>query len=119
MRKTLSLFLALLLTMIVTTADAQEWQTYKHEFDEKTVYVEVSKGLLLSWGVYGKDNCVMYPSVVEYKGSEVHFKGGTVWTIKQIKEGIVIEFPKGRNVTYLHTTEDPARICNIERGRKL
>jgi hypothetical protein len=119
MNKTLPLLLLLVMTIFVTTAEAQEWQTYKHEFSDRTVYVEVSEGLVLVWGKFGPDQCVLYPNVSEFKGNEIHFPGGTVWTIEPIKEGILIEFPGGKNVTYRLTVEDPAQICNIKRGRKL
>lgn len=118
MRTLLSLFLSLLIAFIVTTAEAQEWQTYKHEFVTKTVYVEVSKGSVLVWGKFD-DHCTLYPNVAEFKGNEIRFPGGTVWTVERINEGILIEFPGGKNVTYRSTKEDPVQICGIKRGRKL
>jgi len=118
MRKPLLLLLSLLMAFIVTTAEAQEWQTYKHEFVTKTVYVEVSKGAVLVWGEFD-DHCTLYPNVAEFKGNEIRFPGGTVWAGEKINEGILIEFPSGKNVTYRSTKEDPVQICGIKRGRKL
>lgn len=119
MRKTLLLFLLLLVTTFVTTASAQEWQTYKHDFRTKTVYVEVSKASVLVWGVFRSGECVLYPNTAEFTGNEIRFPGGTVWTVEKINEGILIEFPQGKNVTYSATKEDPVQLCDIKRGRKL
>lgn len=118
MQKTLSLLLLLFMALFVTTAKAQEWQTYKHEFVTKTVYVEVSKRSVLVWGEFD-EHCTLYPNVAEFKDNKIRFPGGTVWTVKTINEGILIEFPGGKNVRYRLTKEDPVQICGIKRGRKL
>jgi len=104
--------LALIAASIVTTAEAQTEQTFRHEFADRTVYIEVAEHWLEVWSVTD-EGCMMYPSSPEATDTALRFKGGTTWELAAIEGGMEVTFPEGRTVTYQVTQKEPEAICGF------
>ena len=109
--------LLLVVASFVTTAEAQTEQTFRHEFADRTVYLEVAEHWLEVWSVQD-GQCMMYPSSPEATDTALRFAGGTTWQLAQAEEGIEVTFPEGRTVTYKRTEREPEQICGFH-GRDL
>lgn len=91
-------------------------KTYKHTFEESTVYVEVSPALVKVWSIEDTDGdvqCQMYPNVVTYGETKIYFPGGTTWALQPTDAGVDITFPNGRTVSYVHSQEEPEDVCGF------
>jgi hypothetical protein len=104
--------LLLIAASIVTTAEAQTEQTFRHEFADRTVYIEVAEHWLEVWSVTD-EGCMMYPSSPEATDTALRFKGGTTWQLARAEKGIEVTFPRGKTVTYQVTQKEPERICGF------
>jgi len=104
--------LLLIAASIVTTAEAQTEQTFRHEFPERTVYIEVAEHWLEVWSVTD-EGCMMYPSSPEMDGTTLRFKGSTTWELAATEGGMEVTFPGGRSVTYQVTQKEPEQICGF------
>jgi hypothetical protein len=104
--------LLLIAASIVTTAEAQTEQTFRHEFDDRTVYLEVAEHWLEVWSVQDRE-CMMYPSSPEIDSTTLRFKGGTTWRFARVEEGIEVTFSGGKAVTYQVTQKEPEQICGF------
>jgi hypothetical protein len=104
--------LALIAASFATTAEAQNEQTFRHEFAERTVYLEVAEHWLEVWSVTD-EGCMMYPSVPETTDGALRFAGGTTWEVQKAEGGVEVTFPKGRTVRYRATEKEPERICGF------
>lgn len=105
------LALLLIVTTFVTTAHAQE-RTFRHEFDDRTVYVEVAQHWVEVWSVTDQ-GCMMYPSTPTTTDTALQFSGGTTWELTPVEGGIEITFPQGRSVPYRVTNKEPEQICGF------
>jgi hypothetical protein len=104
--------LLLIVASIVTTAEAQTEQTFRHEFEDRTVYLEVAEHWLEVWSVTS-EGCMMYPSSPEATDTALRFKGGTTWELAATEGGMEVTFPKGRTVRYKTTEKEPEAICGF------
>jgi len=104
--------LLLIAASIVTTAEAQTEQTFRHRFEDRTVYIEVAEHWLEVWSVQDGE-CMMYPSSPEITNRALRFKGGTTWEIQKAEGGVEVTFPRGRTVTYTRTEREPEQICGF------
>jgi len=103
--------LLLIVASIVTTAEAQE-RTFRHEFENRTVYLEVAEHWIEVWSVTD-EGCMMYPSSPEATDTALRFKGGTTWKLARAEKGIKVMFPEGRTVMYNRTEREPEQICGF------
>jgi len=108
--------LLLIVASIVTTAEAQE-RTFRHEFEDRTVYIEVAEHWIGVWSVTG-EGCMMYPSSPEATDTALHFKGGTTWQLAATEGGMEVTFPEGRTVRYETTKKEPEALCGFH-GRDI
>jgi len=104
--------LLLIAASIVTTAEAQTEQTFRHEFPERTVYIEVAEHWLEVWSVTD-EGCMMYPSSPEATDTALKFAGGTTWELAATEGGMEVTFPGGKTVTYEVTKKEPEQICGF------
>lgn len=104
--------LTLIAASFATTAEAQNEQTFRHEFAERTVYLEVAEHWLEVWSITD-EGCMMYPSVPEATDSALKFAGGTTWQLARAEKGIEVTFPRGKTVTYQGTQKEPEQICGF------
>jgi len=109
--------LLLIAASFVTTAEAQTEQTFRHEFEDRTVYIEVAEHWIEVWSVTD-EGCMMYPSSPEATDTALRFKGGTTWKLARAEEGIEVTFPEGRTVRYEATKKEPEQICGFH-GRDI
>jgi len=109
--------LLLVVASFVTTAEAQTEQTFRHEFADRTVYLEVAEHWIEVWSVTG-EGCMMYPSSPEATDTALRFKGGTTWQLARSENGIEVTFPKGRTVRYETTKKEPEALCGFH-GRDI
>jgi len=104
--------LLLIAASIVTTAEAQIEQTFRHEFADRTVYLEVAEHWIEVWSVQDGE-CMMYPSSPEATDTALRFKGGTTWELARAENGIEVTFPDGRTLRYETTEKEPEQICGF------
>ena len=99
----------------VSNAQRSPTQTFKHKFENYTLYLRVNEHYLETWRVDDEDNqCLMYPSTVEYTDSgEIKFPAGTVWKLDYQVGDLVISFPNGEKIKYTPTDESPMKICGL------
>lgn len=109
--------LLLVVASFVTTAEAQTEQTFRHEFADRTVYLEVAEHWIEVWSVTG-EGCMMYPSSPEATDTALRFAGGTTWELAATEGGMEVTFPKGRTVRYEATKKEPEAICGFH-GRDI
>jgi hypothetical protein len=102
-------FLPLLVLLFTLPAQAQE-RTFIHEFEGRTVYIEVAEYWVEVWSRSG-GQCVMYPSAPDVSAGQITFAAGTTWEVAAVETGIEITFPGGRTVLYKRTSADPERLC--------
>jgi len=108
--------LLLIAASFFATAEAQE-QTFRHEFADRTVYIEVAEHWLEVWSVTD-EGCMMYPSSPEATDTALRFKGGTTWKLAATEGGMEVTFPEGRTVRYETTRKEPEQICGFH-GRDI
>jgi hypothetical protein len=104
--------LTLIAASLVTTAEAQTEQTFRHEFAERTVYLEVAEHWLEVWSVQDGE-CMMYPSSPEATDTALKFAGGTTWKLAATEGGMAVTFPGGKTVRYQVTQKEPEAICGF------
>jgi len=109
--------LLLVVASFVTTAEAQTEQTFRHEFADRTVYLEVAEHWLEVWSVQDGE-CMMYPSSPEATDTALRFKGGTTWKLAATEGGMEVTFPEGRTVRYETTEKEPEALCGFH-GRDI
>jgi hypothetical protein len=102
---------AILLGMLIGALDAHaQERTFIHEFEDRTVYIEVAEYWVEVWS-RSDGQCVMYPSAPEVSAGQITFAAGTTWEVAAVETGIEITFPSGRTVLYERTDTEPERIC--------
>jgi len=109
--------LLLIVASFVTTAEAQTEQTFRHEFEDRTVYLEVAEHWIEVWSVTD-EGCMMYPSSPEATDTALRFAGGTTWQLAATEGGMEVTFPEGRTVRYETTEKEPESICGFH-GRDI
>jgi hypothetical protein len=121
-----SITFALLLVPALCAAQpaAPSSEVLKHEFSEYTVYIaltplqgaEKSRRVLMEVWRRQDGQCAMYPSVVELTAAGIQFPSGRAWEIGEAEEGVRIQFPGGRAVTYRPARQDPQQLCIGSQG---
>lgn len=108
----------LIATLLLTCSSAQaQPQHYKHEFEDKIVYLTfIREGLIVTELTPNKECVGRVPAPVEYDGNKLLRDDGSVWTLEEIPGGILVEFENGWHVTYMKTDVNPIVFCKKNKG---
>lgn len=117
-----SVLFALLLVPALAAAQppASGSQVLSHEFPDYTAYIALTplNGSTVLMEVWRRQDgqCAMYPSVVELTAAGIQFPSGRAWKMSEAEEGLHIQFPRGRQVTYRAARQDPQQLCIGSQG---
>ncbi len=119
MTRSFALLLLLLIPLVSASAqsarDAAQgiWEhTFDNENRSHTVYLHFDGDILEVWRISEKEECEMYPSIIEWNDRELSVGATVTWSIASVSDNnLHIDFPDGRSVHYKRARLEPRSLC--------